>query len=250
MLAASVLMFFVACPLSIVAVATPYWTGSLNVHGATLNSAASLWTLSTSAEGSDTEQTADICDGQMQNSGIECGKIHAVRFFVITDLLLAFTSGSVLLFGFSPALKSKQERRPTFCVIGGCLAAVSFIGDFIAWCVAASVAMPAPFSFNGAGVVFLIFSLLFTVGALVMIILIVRKEVTPIVVAIGAGKAPASEVHPQPATNQKEVVEKMPPTLLVVPSSEKQSSAIGKRGDAIDPNSTSDPEEPMQVEDA
>jgi hypothetical protein len=251
MLVSSVLMFFVACLLNIVAVAAPYWTGSLNVHGAIVNSAASLWASSTSVEGSDTEHTVDMCGDQMQNSNFDCGKIHAMRFFVITALLLAFASGSALLFAFSPALKSKQERRPTFCVIGGCLAAVTFIGDFIAWCIALSVDMPQPYSLNGAGFVFLIFSLMFNIGGVVIIMLVVRSKVTTIVttvVSIGAAKADTSKEQ-QSATNQKEHVEKMP-NLLVVSSSEKQASAIGNRGDAADPSSTLDTEKPMQVEDA
>merc|ERR1712048_685007 len=116
--AAGALMLFVACPMSVVAVASPYWTGSEETLGATISSSASLWTVSTIAEGNGatSERDTDMCGDAAQNNDVnslnaDCGKIDAARFFTVTTLLLALTSAVVLLVSFSPATKEKLELR-------------------------------------------------------------------------------------------------------------------------------------------
>merc|ERR1712113_973543 len=120
--AAGALMLFVACPMSIVAVAAPYWTGSQDVHGTTLTSSATLWTVSITTEGQGTtvEQDADMCGDDMQKSEDDdsCGKIEAVRFFTIFTLLLALAAAAVLLVAFSPTCREKPDLRSKLCLAG------------------------------------------------------------------------------------------------------------------------------------
>lgn len=184
---AGAVMALVACPMSSVAVAYPYWTGSTSLHGIDVRSKASLWTISSSMEAGphSSEPSADICGEHMKGSKIDCGKIHAVRFFQITASLMALTSAAVLLLAFSPAVR--QEIRPKLCTFGACITCVTLIWDFVSACVIASVNMPEPFSLNGAGFVFLILSTLLTAIALGFILPMVKRG-SP------KGSAPSAEV--------------------------------------------------------
>jgi len=91
------LMLFVFCPMSIVAVAANYWTLSTEVSGATMSAKASLWeiSLSTEVQGASSESSMTMCSDEM-SAFDDCGKIDAIRFFLITALLLSLASASSL----------------------------------------------------------------------------------------------------------------------------------------------------------
>jgi len=211
---AGVIMAFVACPMSIVAIAAPYWGGSTTLYSVNVKSTASLWSASTSMEGgpSSAEQSVDMCGDEMEGSNIECGKIHAVRFFEITALLMAIASAAVLLVAFSPIVKAKREQRPKLYFVGVCIAGATLLWHFLSFCVVASVDMPQPYSLNGAGFVFLILLSLLITAAIIIVVLVLRHEspkvsTTPVEVIVA--KADSSEKIPN---------------LLEVNPSEKQAA--------------------------
>jgi hypothetical protein len=215
---AGAIMVFVACPMSIVAIAAPYWTGSTTSPSMTVSSAASLWSISASVEGGSisADQSAGMCGDEMEGSNIDCGKIHSVRFFQITGLLLALASAAVLLVAFSPLFSAKRELRPKMYIAGACVAGVELLWNFLSFCLVASLEMGDPYSLNGAGFVFLILSSLLITTAIVIIVLVLRSEwptvsTTPVKV-IGAM-----------ATS----TEKLPNLLEVNASEVKQVTSIG-----------------------
>merc|ERR1712032_1280732 len=106
-------MLLVFCPMSIVAVAAPYWTSSVETQGRTVSSQASLWKVSVSTElaGVSLDQDVDACVGQMVE---ECDKIRAARFFTITAVLLSSVSGLSLIAGFSPKPSADLRKRLEF----------------------------------------------------------------------------------------------------------------------------------------
>jgi hypothetical protein len=156
----------------------------------------------------------------MQNSAIDCDRIHAVRFFQITGLPLAFASAAILLVAFSPALKTRQEWRPKLYLIGAGLSGATLLWNLLSICLVASVEMPEPYGLCGAGFIFCILSSFMIVGALALCVRAMKSTWEPSVVVI------------QEARN----VEKSQtvPTLLVnvAPTSQKQPTQLGK--DAID----------------
>jgi len=154
------LMFFVFCPMSIVAVAAEYWTLSTEAQGATVSAKASLWeiSLSTEIQGTSSESSMTMCSDEMQAFD-DCGKIDAIRFFLITALLLCLASGSCFMLAFSPKLKPRVALRRKMSIAGVSLAAVALVWDFLSVCLAASVDMTDSYNLNGVGFVFLVLEL-------------------------------------------------------------------------------------------
>merc|ERR1712048_893002 len=225
--AAGALMVFVACPTSIVSIASPYWTGSEVANGATISSSASLWTVSiiTEGNGASSEQDMDMCGDATQNNDVDCGKIDAVRFFTVTTLHLALASSVVLLVAFSPATKEKIELRSKLCFAGACLSVVTFLCNFLGLCLVASVVMPEPYGLNGAGFAFLILSLLLIIGAVSLALLVATRWSPTSVVTVGTSTAskPQSSAAIEPHKEVK-VVETMPNLLKVVPAGMQPAS--------------------------
>jgi hypothetical protein len=219
-LAAGALMAFVTCPMSIVAIAATYWSGSQEANGVTISFTMSLWSAATSIEGGqgDAEQTVDMCGKEMENSDIDCGSIHAVRFFQITGMLLALASAVVLLMAFSPLLKARRELRPRLYLVGVCLSGATLLWSFLSICLAAGVKMPEQYSLSGAGFAFSILSMFLLVGALVLSLLARRSN-----------SAPSIRVAQQIRNSDNA---KRAPTLLEMPTVEKQATQIGK--EAVD----------------
>jgi hypothetical protein len=220
--AAGALMAFVTCPMSIVAIAAPYWSGSQEANGMTMSFTLSLWTAATSIESAqgNADQTARMCGTEMQNSDIDCGSIHAIRFFQITGMLLALASAVVLLMAFSPLLKTRRELRPQLYLIGACLSGATGLWNLLSVCLAAGVKMPEQYSLCGAGFVFCILSMFLTVAALVLSVLARRSKSAPSIVVV-------QEVR-------KSDNAKTAPTLLVnvMPTAEKQATNLSK--EAVD----------------
>merc|ERR1712048_645233 len=217
--AAGALMVFVACPTSIVSIASPYWTGSEVAKGATISSSASLWTVSiiTEGNGASSEQDMDMCGDAMQNIDVDCGKIDAVRFFTVTPLLLALVSAVVLLVAFSPATKEKPELRSKLCFAGACLSGVTFLWNFLGICLAASVEMPEPYGLNGVGFAFLTLSLLLIIGAISLAVLVLTRWSPTSVVTVGTSTASIGKPQSS-APEEVKVVAKMPNLLEAVPA--------------------------------
>merc|ERR1712072_1321299 len=160
------IMLFVACPMSIIAVASPYWTFSSEVQGSSVSTKASLWEVSVSTEirGTSSESQVGMCAAEMQGFD-ECGKIGAIRFFVITALLLSFASAITLIVGFLPFLKPTAALRRKLSIAGVSLAAFVLLGHFLSVCIAISVKMQDSYSLSGAGFVFLVMAPFFVILA-------------------------------------------------------------------------------------
>jgi len=199
---AAALMLFVFCPMSIVAVAAPYWTASMEMRGHSMSVSASLWKASVSTEinGVSADQDTDIC-GDQSNGDDECGKIHAVRFFTIMALLLSLASGVILTVGFLPALKPSAALRRKLSLVGVSFCSAVLLCDFLGMCIAASVSMTGESTLNGAGFVFLILELLF-VGAATALVACTLTMWSTKVVTMGAtpvveiGKSHAGDSSP------------------------------------------------------
>merc|ERR1719443_210629 len=97
-----------------------------------------------------------MCGDKMQKNGLhddECGKIHAVRFFVITALLLSLASANCFLGLSLPYLRAKctAATLEKMTIAGKGLASVVLLWSLLGTCIAASVNMQAGSSLSGAG---------------------------------------------------------------------------------------------------
>jgi hypothetical protein len=193
---AGALMLLVFCPMSIVAVAAPYWTSSSEMLGNKVNFQASLWKASTSTEimGKSVDQDVDMCGEEMKDFE-DCGKIHAVRFFRITALLLSLVSGVILTVGFLHVLKPSAGLRRKLPIVGVSLSAAVLLCDILSICIAASVEMQGESKLNGAGFVFLILELLFASGATALVVCtLTRWSAKAETADAAAGETPAVKV--------------------------------------------------------
>jgi len=93
-----------------------------------------------------------MCGDKMQGFD-ECGKIHAIRFFVITALLLSLASANCFLGLSLPYLRAKctAATLEKMTIAGKGLASVVLLWSFLGTCIAASVNMQAGSSLSGAG---------------------------------------------------------------------------------------------------
>lgn len=179
--AAGALMLFVFCPMSIVAVAAPYWKSSTEMQGpmniaASVSTSVSLWQASTSTEMNGVSADTDVgmCSDEM--SGFDdCGKIHAIRFFTISAVLLSLASGLTLTLGFSNRLKPSAALRRKMSVLGVSLSAVVLLWDFLSLVIVATVEVSPDMNLSGAGFVFLILELLFVTAATVLVTLTLTR---------------------------------------------------------------------------
>merc|ERR1719446_1938118 len=89
-----------------------------------------------------------MCGDEMQGFD-DCGKIDAVRFFVITAMLLSLTSSLTFMVGFSPKVKSTAAMRRKLSIAGVSLAAVTLGWIFLAVCIAASIDMTENYKLSG-----------------------------------------------------------------------------------------------------
>lgn len=160
---AGIVMLVVLCPMSIVAISCPYWKFFSEVQGVSTTvsttAKASLWGVSTSTKiGGDEMQGFDDSDSELKMCGDEmqgfddCGKIHAVRFFVITALLLSLASAICFLAVFLPYFRVEctGAELEKMTIAGKFLASVVLLWSFLGTCIAASVKMPG-YSLSGAG---------------------------------------------------------------------------------------------------
>jgi hypothetical protein len=210
---AGALMLFVFCPMTIVAMAAPYWTSSAEINGYTMSSQASLWKISVSTDikGVSGDQDTDMCGDQM-NGFDECGKIHAVRFFAITALLFSLASGMTLVVGFLPALKPSADLRRTMLLVGLSFSSAVLLCDFLGMCIAASVSMTGESKLNGAGFVFLILKLPFVgVATALVACTLTRWSTKNVTMAAGAVDTQVAKVGKSPSEADG------PPTLLSPP---------------------------------
>jgi len=83
-----------------------------------------------------------MCGDKMQGFD-ECGKIHAIRFFVITALLLSLASANCFLGLSLPYLRAKctAATLEKMTIAGKGLASVVLLWSFLGTCIAASVNM-------------------------------------------------------------------------------------------------------------
>jgi hypothetical protein len=183
---AGVVMLFVFCPMSIVAVACPYWKLSFEVQGNSMTSKASLWDISSSTEirGKSVDAELKMCGDEMKGFD-ECGKIDAIRFFVITALLLSLASAVCFLLVFLPFLRVKctDAMREKLTVVGTSLASVVLLWSFLGACIAGSVNMQQGqslnsegYSLNGAGFVFLVLQMFFVISAIAPVVWELRQK--------------------------------------------------------------------------
>jgi hypothetical protein len=127
-----------------------------------------------------------MCGDEVQGFD-ECGKIHAVRFFTISALLLSLASAAALLIGYSPVLKAKPALRWNVLLVGTSLAVTTLLLNFLGVCVVASVDMAeSGYNQNGAGFFFAILSWLLFTPAIVLSILAVRLTSSTRLVEINA----------------------------------------------------------------
>jgi len=191
------LMFFVFCPMSIIAVAATYWTYSLEAPGATVSAKASLWKISLSTEigDSSSESEMDMCSDEMPAFD-DCGKIDAVRFFLITALLLSLASACCLALAFSPKLKPAAALRRKMSIAGISLAAVALVWDFLSVCLAASIDMTESYSLNGAGFVFLVLELFVVTSAIALAVCVMTRWSAIAEHTVEARTEEAVKVHP------------------------------------------------------
>lgn len=216
------LMLFVFCPMSIVAVAAPYWTFSSDVNGATFSAKASLWELSVSTEigGSSTESEVGMCSDEMPDFD-DCGKIDAVRFFVITALLLSLASAITFMFGFSP--KPTAALRRKMSIAGVSLAAVVLVWNFLGVCIAASINVADNYKLSGAGFVFLVLELFFVTLALALAVCTMTRW--------SAAPQPATDAHAEEAVKPQPpapTASSPTPTLLTVVGASAESGSESK----------------------
>jgi len=208
---AGALMLIVFCPMSIVAVAAPYWTQSQETQGRKVRSKASLWQVSTSVEmnGAYAFQDQAMCGDDM--SGFDdCGKIHAVRCFAVTALLLSLASGIILALGFARFSKLEASTVRTIQILGVSLCAVVLLWDLLCICIAASVDLSAEFSLNGAGFIFLILELLFVGVATALVAYVMTRGSTQ---NKAAGEARVVQVG---VRSHSDASSESQPTLLTV----------------------------------
>lgn len=236
---AGALMFFVACPMNVVAVAAPYWTGSQGAQGATISYKTSLWTASTVFESGSTvsDQQVDLCGDEEPNQSmnISCSRIRAVRIFQCSSLLLALVSAFILLVAFSPALKANRELQPKFYIIGACIASLTFVCNFLSVCLVSSIAVPKSTSLSGTGFIFLVLSLWLTVVAMVIIVLVLRSEPpSPTPVSPVAPGAWMEKPSPSAAKNEKHSGANMPKLLGRQPSDKQLGKPDGKLENATE----------------
>jgi len=191
---AGAIMLVVVCPMGIIAVASPYWTFSSEVQDNSVSAKVSLWEVSMSTEirGTSSESQVDMCAEEMQGFD-ECGKIHALRFFVITALLLSFASAITMIVGFLPVLKPTEALRRKLSIAGVSLAAFVLLGHSLSVCIAISVKMQDNYSLSGAGFVFLVMNLFFVILAHQLVICTLTLWSAPTAatetVIVGAQKA-------------------------------------------------------------
>merc|ERR1712113_1315057 len=197
-----------------------------DMHGMTVTSSATLWTISMTTEGQGTsvEQDVDMCGDNMQKSEDDdsCGKIEAVRFFTICTLLLALAAAAVLLVAFSPTCREKPDLRSKLCLAGGCLTSLALLWNFLGVCIAANVNIKGN-SLTGAGFVSLVLSLFLIVAAFVLIVLVrTRWSATPIVVVGTSSDMQLSPVSTVPQESNligkvPNLLGELPPAVKVVP---------------------------------
>merc|ERR1719353_664282 len=89
-----------------------------------------------------------MCGDKMQGFD-ECGKIHAIRFFVITAVLLSLASANCFLGLSLPYLRAKctAATLEKMTIAGKGLASVVLLWSFLGTCIAASVNMQWDCSF-------------------------------------------------------------------------------------------------------
>jgi len=206
---AGVVMLFVFCPMSIVAVACPYWTLSAEVQGHSMTAKASLWDVSTSAEigGVSSDSEVGMCGDEMQGFD-DCGKIDAIRFFVITALLSSLASAVCLMAVFLPFLKPTDAMRRKATIAGISLAAVVLLLSFLSACVASSVNIQDGYNLNGPGFAFLVLQIFFAISAIALAVWELKQKSTSSRAAEGNCQEDKKE--------QSQVAQDVPPTLLSV----------------------------------
>jgi hypothetical protein len=187
---AGIVMLFVSCG-SIVACSCPYWklSSAFEVDLMTVKASdsdlmtvkASLWdvsipTMKIPGVSADSElckasmQFFDECEvvrckgeccfdarirmcGDKMQGFDECGKIHAIRFFVITASLLSLASANCFLGLSLPYLRAKctAATLEKMTIAGKGFASVVLLWSFLGTCIAASVNMQAGSSLSGTG---------------------------------------------------------------------------------------------------
>jgi len=201
------------------------------MHGATVNAKASPWTVSVSTElrGSSSESEVSMCGDEMQGFD-DCGKIDAVRFFVIIAMLLSLTSSVTFIIGFSPKVKSTAAMRRKLSIVGVSLAAVTLVSMFLAVCIAASIDMTENYKLSGAGFVFLVLELFLVTSAIVLAVCtMTRWEVMPSAAEASHAQAAAKSEPQAPAASPTT------PTLLTVVGASAENGLDGKTGTEVVP---------------
>lgn len=238
------IMLFVFCPMSIVAIAEPYWTFSTEVQGNSMSAKASLWDISTSVEIGDksSESSMAMCGDEMQDSD-ECGKIGAVRFFVIATLLLSLVSAIALIVVFLNKVSTAAlRRRFTLCGLGAATTALLMI--FLGICMAASIDMKGEYGLNGAGFVFLVLELFFVMLSAGLVVYTLRCSTCQATAGtVGSqGQAAAATVgsktqEQQPQEQKHGAGQEVAPTLLTGNVQEKKGD-LEKGADTSNAGST------------
>jgi len=172
-------------------VAAPYWHHSIEVRGIPISSSVSLWKVSVTAEVQDVsaDSSMDMCGDAPMTGFEDCDKIHALRFFAITSLLLSLASGLALAMGFSPISKPGRplaDMRRNLSICGVSIAAAVLLSDLLGIIVAASVEMTDG-ALNGVGFVFLILELLLVGFATALVVCTLTRWSTTVVTMEAAG---------------------------------------------------------------
>jgi len=100
----------------------------------------------------------------------ECGKIDAIRFFMVTALLSSLASAICLLAAFAPFLKPTDAMRRKAVIGGVSLASVVLLWSFLGACIAGSVNMEDGYSLSGAGFVFLVLQIFIVILAILLVV--------------------------------------------------------------------------------
>jgi len=234
--AAGAVMFFVFCPMSIVAVAAPYWKFSSEAQGISMSATASLWDISVSSEvqGQTSETSVGMCGDEMQDFD-ECGKIGAIRFFVITALLMSLAAAITMMAGFLPLLRPSAALQRKISMGGLILASLVLLWAFLAACIAGSIEMKDGYKLSGAGFVFLVLELFFVMASMGLVMYTLKSSTLQ--VATDADKeGKAQQQQPRVAQDLPPTVA-VPPTLLVASGlSHKEDLEKGEKTDNVNTN--------------
>merc|ERR1712232_570561 len=147
-------------------------------------------------QGKSSETDVKMCGDEM-SSFDDCGKIDAVRFFVVSALFLCVASAASLLLSFAPVLKPTESLRRKLSLSGISLSAVVLLWNFLAVCIASSVDMADNYNLSGAGFIFLVLELFFVTLAIAFAVYALKglsSSTTVVEIGVAGAKSTPSDL--------------------------------------------------------